>query len=221
MLWAVSPGVVAVCELSSPIEQLDALRKAQPQILLIEVVDPDEAINWVIKLRKLVPELRTLLLADCDDHDLELKALRGGSCGVVSSQFELKDLERALKAVANGELWVSHHVATSIIEAALSFRQANENDTGDSNRILSRREWEVLTLVSSGYRNKEVAARLGISENTVKTHLQTIYKRLHVDSRLAAALHYYHEEAQEQARRSARAEFRKDGDTNTTDSGKR
>jgi len=61
----------------------------------------------------------------------------------------------------------------------------------ESTNRLTRREWEILASVANGARNKEIANRLSISENTVKTHLLTIYRKIGVDCRLAATLYYF------------------------------
>ena len=68
--------------------------------------------------------------------------------------------------------------------------QSESPDSANSNG-LTPREWKVLGLLASGTRNKEIANRLSVSENTVKTHLYTIYRKINVDCRLAATLYYF------------------------------
>jgi LuxR family transcriptional regulator of csgAB operon len=92
---------------------------------------------------------------------------------------------KAIGVVEKGEIWVSRSVASRLI-SKLSEIPVSPNSNG-----LTPREWKVLGLLASGTRNKEIANRLSVSENTVKTHLYTIYRKLNVDCRLAATLYYF------------------------------
>jgi DNA-binding NarL/FixJ family response regulator len=106
----------------------------------------------------------------------------------VSKESEPEILEKALRAVGQGEIWASHRLATLIIMKSLPGKEEEEE--------LTQREWEILALVSSGHQNKEIASRLSISSNTIKAHLSAIYKKLQVRTRLGAALHYFQQAKQ-------------------------
>jgi DNA-binding CsgD family transcriptional regulator len=89
--------------------------------------------------------------------------------------------------VNKGEIWVSHQAAARIISKLLKLGGHEEANPDE----LTPREWEILKLVADGFRNKEIAGRLHLSENTVKTHLYTTYRKLQVCTRLGAALRYF------------------------------
>jgi DNA-binding NarL/FixJ family response regulator len=128
-----------------------------------------------------------VLLTRGGDEDHEARAIRLGARGCVSKASDPLVLERALRAVATGELWIGHQAATRIISGLLS-RESPDEETAAR---LTRRELDVLALVAEGYQNKEIASRLCVSDHTVKTHLVSVYKKLKVAGRFAAAMCYF------------------------------
>jgi DNA-binding NarL/FixJ family response regulator len=168
-------------------EDVEVLRKAQPDVLLLHAMGGDSDFDAVSRLRNLTPEIKVLLFLDAADEEIELQAIRAGSCGCVSNGSDLDTLLKAIGVVGRGEIWVSRQVASRLIT---KLAQSESPDSPNSNG-LTPREWKVLGLLASGTRNKEIANRLSVSENTVKTHLYTIYRKINVDCRLAATLYYF------------------------------
>jgi len=175
-------------ELDSALASPDLIRNSRPDVLLVDAVDPGFDLKNVSLLRKLVPEAKVVLFANEVNEQFEVQAIHAGAWGCVSRRSHPDVLEKALRVVAQGDLWVGHHTATRLIGKFVRYREV-EDERADG---LTHREREILGLVANGYRNKEVAMRLSISENTVKNHLFTIFKKLRVSSRLGAALRYYH-----------------------------
>jgi two-component system nitrate/nitrite response regulator NarL len=189
-----------VVDAASALGNYEAIRKARPQVLVMETTGSTGDLETVCRFRKLLPETRILLLMDSAGETFEVRALKAGAWGCVSMAVSPEILTKALKAVGGGEMWVSHSLATRILGNVLRWHEAAASDmTG-----LTPREWEILAQVAHGYRNKEIANRLVVSENTIKAHLAAIYRKLQVDSRLGAALYYLHQTAQEEDRRDAR-----------------
>jgi len=185
-----------VLEQPSIPEDMEAIRKARPEVLLVHANGDAGDFEDVARLCDLAPEIKVLFLMDSEDEELELQAIRAGSCGCVTSSSDLNSLLKALAVVGKGELWVSRRAASRLIK---HLAQSEPPEVHTSNG-LTPREWKVLGLLASGTRNKEIANRLSVSENTVKTHLSAIYRKIHVDSRLGATLYYFqnagsHEEA--------------------------
>lgn len=192
------PEFQIVLDLGSVLENFELVRKSQPDILLIDTSHPADDLETVSQLRKLFPETKILLLTDGIDEEFELQAIRAGARGCLSKKSEPQVLFEALKVVHQGEIWISHHVATLLIG---KFVRSQSGQTEDPDE-LSQRELEILALVANGQRNKEIARRLFISDHTVKAHLCTIFRKLHVSTRLEAALHYFHL-AREKSKRPA------------------
>jgi DNA-binding NarL/FixJ family response regulator len=182
-LLASSKKCSIVLELPNIPEDVEVLRKAQPEVLLVHASGGDADFEVVSRL----PEIRILLFLDTADEEFEFQAVRAGACGCVSNASDLDTLLKAISVVGRGEIWVSRQVATRLIH---KLAQAESAESTNSNG-LTRREWTVLGLLATGSRNKEIASRLAVSENTVKTHLYTIYRKINVDCRLAATLYYF------------------------------
>jgi len=178
---------VLVLELPSIPEDLDIPRKANPEILLLHTGGGVADLDDVSRLHKLVPKLKILLYVDKADEETELLALRAGARGCVSRSIDLNTLLKAFDFVGRGELWVSRQMAARALEKLVLTESANSTTSNG----LTRREWEILALLATGSRNKEIASALSVSENTVKTHLGSIYRKINVDSRLAATLYYF------------------------------
>jgi len=176
-----------VLDLPTVPEDVDVLRKAQPEVLLFHTSGDVSDFEVVSRLHKLTPKIKILLLLDMADEETEYQAVRAGAHGCVSRATDVDSLLKAIDVVGRGDIWVSRHVATRLISKLV---QAGIADSTISNG-LTIREWEILALLASGSRNKEIANRISVSENTVKTHLCTIYRKINVDCRLAATLYYY------------------------------
>jgi DNA-binding NarL/FixJ family response regulator len=176
-----------VLELPNIPEDLDIPRKAHPEVLLVQTNGCVSDLDGVSRLHKLVPKIKILLYVDKADEETELQALRAGACGCVSRSIDLNSLLKAFDFIARGELWVSRHVAARVIEKLVQTESANSVPSNG----LTCREREILALLATGSRNKEIAGALSVSENTVKTHLGIIYRKINVDCRLAATLYYF------------------------------
>lgn len=187
-LLAIRKDFKVMLEVDSALHHFEPIQQARPDVLLVEVVDPAADLEVVARVRKLFPDTRVLLLLPTTDEEFELRAIRAGAWGSVSKQSDPEVLEKALRAVGQGEIWASHHLATLIITKSIPGKEEDDE--------LTQREWEILALVSSGYQNKEIASRLSISSNTIKAHLSAIYKKLQVRTRLGAALHYFQQARQ-------------------------
>jgi DNA-binding NarL/FixJ family response regulator len=207
-------------ELPTVPEDVEVLRKAQPEVLLFQASGDAADFEIVSRLRNLTPEIKTLLLIDSADEEVEFQAIRAGGCGCISNASDLNTLLKAIAVVGRGEIWVSRRVATQLIRKLAQ----SETSDGPTSNGLTPREWKVLGLLASGLRNKEIASRLSVSENTVKTHLYTIYRKINVDCRLAATLYYFqnvrsdgeYKSATPFARPKTKDEFRSGRDENSS-----
>ncbi len=154
-----------------------------PQVLLFdyEGLGPNGE-GTVRRLRRATPATRILVLASRSSDETVERVLRAGASGLVGKQLEFSVVVRAVRAVADGEIWANRR-ATSL---------ALENLTGPSGKKgrhdLTKREEEVADACGRGMRNKEIAKLLKISTKTVKGHLNNIFRKLQVDNRFALAL---------------------------------
>jgi len=182
-------SIRVVADVDNAIDSFDLFRKTKPEILLIDCTHPANDLETLSRLRILLPEAKILLLIETANEDFEFHAIKAGARGCVPKDADPQVLERALQVVGKGEIWVSQRLATRMIERVV---HGTEVDSPGSNGLTDR-EWQVLAFVAHGQRNKEIADHLCVSENTVKTHLAAIYKKLRVTTRLEAALHFFHD----------------------------
>jgi DNA-binding NarL/FixJ family response regulator len=186
-LLASSKNCSIVLELPAIPADSEDLLKAKPDVVLFHTNGDDSEFEAISRLRAESPEIKLLIILDTADEQTEFKAIQAGGAGCVSSASDPDLLLSAIAAVGRGEIWARRRVASQLIE---KLRESEAVRVPASNG-LTPKEWCVLGLLASGSRNKGIANRLSISENTVKTHLYTIYRKINVDSRLAATLYYF------------------------------
>lgn len=161
--------------------------KSQPLVFLVHATDPRTGLNSVRELRELLPEARGILLANDPDEELCMHALEAGAWGCLSTTEEPQVLLKALIKVAAGERWFGRRITNIVIERTISSQGMHAKLVGN----LTPREWQVLALLAKGYSDKEVASHLFISTETEHSHVKSIFKKLQVDTRRAAAVCYF------------------------------
>lgn len=157
-------------------------RSLQPDVLILDVELPDcdgmDVVRWVMKENLPV---RIMMLSAHNDRHYVREAWQAGACGYLTKDVALEDLVEGVRAVSRGEqVWL---VGTSSYKPG-RFGAASPHRL-DS---LSEREKEVLRAVAMGRTNREVAMELSISSKTVEKHLESIYSKLGVASRILAAV---------------------------------
>lgn len=126
------------------------------------------------------PSTRILVTADGCDRDMILEILSSGSHGFIPKSSSTAELEQALRATAGGHVFVS---PTSMDRPA---QQAPQSGTATNESRLTTRQKEVMELLAEGKSNKQIASALGISEGTVKVHVNAAFRALGVHNRVSA-----------------------------------
>ncbi|OGO28011.1 MAG: hypothetical protein A2Z16_06560 [Chloroflexi bacterium RBG_16_54_18] len=175
-------GIQVIGEASSGSQALEMVEKYQPDVLLldIELVDTS-GVEVMFQLAERQSPVRVLALSTYDDREYISQMLTNGASGYLLKDEVPEMIVEAVRGVARGETgWVSRRVAAM-------FSQMIQN--GDiSGKNLTPRELDVLRLVVDGKTNAEIGLNLGISEKTVEKHLDSIYKKMGVASRVEAAV---------------------------------
>jgi DNA-binding NarL/FixJ family response regulator len=135
----------------------------------------------LIQLKNGRSKTRTLVLAPRADEHAIARALRCGASGVLGRGEGIANLLPALTTVASGQAWARRQAIARALEGV-------PRETAAQRQALTPREREILAMLGDGYRNKELAVLLKIKEQTVKIHLHSLFKKLHVRSRVEAAL---------------------------------
>lgn len=165
-------------------EALDAVRALRPDVLFIEkdTQHPD-GIEVIRAVRAEGLPTRCVMLGSTLRADDIGAALRAGVRGILPWDRAAADGIRCLRVVVNGGHWLEGDASSSRLQAAIGSVAESRGDA------LTRRERELAELVADGLRNSEIGARLGISEGTVKIHLNRVYRKLGLPSRVALALY--------------------------------
>lgn len=170
-----------VGEVADPTLLPGVINKTKPDVLLLDAHIPGHKVIATAKyLGKQYPELRVLVLSAYDRHEYIVGLLKAGAAGYVLKSDSLEMLVSAIRAINKGEEWLSPRVVEILIE---SVRSNNANQIK-----LTKREREVLKLMTLGCKNSEIAERLVITVQTVKNHVSNIFNKLGVESRVEAVL---------------------------------
>jgi len=175
---------VASCQ--SAEEALRMLPKAAPQVVLMDINLPNRSgIECTAALKELLPAVQVVMITVYGDAEKVFNALRAGASGYILKRTPPERILQAIREVHAGGVPMSSEIARKVLGA---FREPGPTPAEEQN--LSRREQEVLELLSQGCANKEIADKLSISIETVTWHLRHIYSKLHVRSRTQAALKF-------------------------------
>ena len=154
----------------------------QPDVVLMDLRMPGmDGLTAIERLRETQPHIAVVILTTYNEDDLMVRGLRAGARGFLLKDTDRETLFRAIRAAARGEMLLQPEIVAKVLAHTAA-------PPGPSASLveLTDREREVLEAVAQGERNKEIAARLHITERTVKAHLTSIYNKLGVDSRAAA-----------------------------------
>jgi DNA-binding NarL/FixJ family response regulator len=176
-MFAPDPEFEVVGQAADGAEGIRLAATLQPDVILMDLRMPGmDGVTAITELTKRGLAARVLVLTTYDTDSHVLPAIEAGATGYLLKDAPRDELLRAVRAAANGEAVLSPSVAARLMT------RVRTPTTGP----LSARELEVLELVAAGSTNREAAARLFISEATVKTHLLNIYSKLGVGDRAAA-----------------------------------
>lgn len=178
------PGMRCAGAYPSGEEALRALPAAPPDVVLMDVHLPGmSGITCVGRLKALLPSLQILMLTRFEESDTIFQALRAGASGYLVKNIPAAEMAQAIEQVHAGGAPMSMQIARKVI----SHFQAVQKPA-DGIEKLTARELEVLRLLARGRLYKNIADTLGISLNTLRTYIRSIYEKLHVHSRSEAAL---------------------------------
>jgi DNA-binding NarL/FixJ family response regulator len=160
----------------------------KPDVVLMDINLPGmSGVEAVQQLKERFPHINFLMCTVFDDDENIFLALRAGAGGyILKNNSPLKILE-AIKEINEGGAPMSATIAKRVIN---SFQLAK--DTISKHALLSKRELEVLQLLSSGLLYKEAAGKLGLSVETIRSHCRNIYEKLHVNTKLEAVNMVFH-----------------------------
>jgi DNA-binding NarL/FixJ family response regulator len=172
-------------------EAVTRVRELRPDVLLLDLAMPRTGgLETLRRLRTEGLEVQSILLTAAIDAEQTVEALEHGARGIVLKMSATRLLYKCLHAVMNGEYWVGHEHVPDIVRLVADHRRRSDERSPAAS--LTVREMQIVRAIVDGTSNREIAAALGLSEQTVKNHLSNIFDKTGVSNRLELALYALH-----------------------------
>ncbi len=179
-------GLDVVGQAATGLEAVEQARRLRPDLVLMDIEMPEcSGLDATRLIKAELPETRVVMVTVSDEDDDLFEAIKSGAEGYLLKATPEEELSTALTRIAAGQPVLSPGLAEKIIDEFA--RMTREQPAKPEGEPLSKREREVLGLVAAGATNREVAARLVVSENTVEFHMRNILVKLHAANRTQAA----------------------------------
>jgi DNA-binding NarL/FixJ family response regulator len=172
-------------------EALEVLPAQRPDVVLMDIQLPKlSGIECAAQLKQLLPEVKIIMVTVYGNPERIFNALRAGACGYLLKTCTPEELLTAVREVRQGGAPMSREIARKVITYFQGQPPAVAPDSSAELENLSPREREILEFLTQGLSDKEIADRLGVKHGTVRFHLKHVYEKLHVRSRMEAAMKF-------------------------------
>lgn len=183
--------IQVIGEAESGMAAVQAAQQLAPSVVLMDLEMPGEldGIAATKQIRKLCPQAQVIVVTSHHQDEYIIPAVRAGAISYLLKDVEPDELADAIRKASRGEAVLDSRVASRIVQELQGIRKDEVNPFME----LSEREFEVLRLIATGKSNTEIAETLVVSENTIKTHISNLLKKLHVSDRTQAAVYAWQE----------------------------
>jgi len=191
MLLRHQPDITVVGTAANGAEAVDLCRRERPDVALVDIRMP--VLDGIEATRQLTADPsgpRVIILTTFDLDEYVYDALAAGASGFLLKDVAAEDLLSAVRVVAAGEAMLAPSITRRLIAQVGRLRPSPVRRSADLDRLTAR-ELEILSMVAGGLSNAEIAARLTISDETVKTHVSRILVKLGLRDRTQAAIYAY------------------------------
>jgi len=189
-LLSSEPGLSCTHSCATGEEAIRKIPDSGVDVVVMDIKLPGmSGIECARRLKERCPNVAILMLTVYDETDLIFDALRAGAGGYLLKRAATTELVHAIKDVLEGGAPMTAHVARRVVDYFHEPRRPAATRSTATDR-LTEREQEILEHLARGYSNREIADTFAISVPTVRSHLRSIYSKLHVRSRTQAALKY-------------------------------
>ena len=190
------PDMAIVGEAADGAEALELIETNDPDVVLMELRLP--RMEGLVVLRNLAARSRrakVLLFTGSEDREEFVEAMKLGCAGILMKSSAPGLIAKSIRKVYEGEIWLDANTTAAVIRQFAMPADATVPGDGKHPRgraQLSQREREIIVLIAQGYKNKEIAEKMFITEQTVKNHLHNVFDKLGVSDRLELALYAIH-----------------------------
>jgi len=173
-------------------QAIKQMTDVQPDVMLLDLKMPGmDGLATLQTLQMTPSKTKVIMLTALEEQNDWVRAMKLGCWGVVSKQTQPDLIAKSIRKVHSGEIWLDSRTTAAVIRQ-FADGTSESGRAGDKKVMLSAREKEIVSLVAQGFKNKEMAEKLYISEQTVKNHLHNIFEKLGVTDRLELALYAIH-----------------------------
>lgn len=185
-----APGVKCLCACANGSEALELIPARRPQVVLMDIQMPGmSGVECAAQLKRMVPSVQIIMLTVYEDIDMIFKALRAGACGYLLKRCPHEEILQAIREILQGGAPMTSAIARKLVA---TFQEPAP--AADAGSALTARERDILNLLSQGLSNKEIGAKLSLSQYTVRNHLAHVFEKLHVRCRTEAVMAYQYPE---------------------------
>ena len=178
-------GFDVVGEARDGAEAVNMAQRLTPDVILMDVSMPEmDGVEACRQVRAAVPETKVVMLTMHADQEVLANAIRAGACGYLVKDCSTEEIAGAVRTVFSGEVALSPQLAASMLDEVRKLATVPTRE----DRVVTKREEEVLQLIADGCSTSEVADQMYISQKTVKNHLASIYQKLDARDRTQAIL---------------------------------
>ena len=186
-VFALEDDIRVVGQAETLAQTQSAIARFSADVLIFEAALTPNPVEAVADLLRKNPSLRIVVVTPGADEDLTLELFRRGAHGIVSREVEPELLVDCLRKVVAGQTWLDSQGVHWVMEA---YRNQNNRPTGSRPKVqLTPKEMLIVSCVTQGMKNKEIALRVGTTEQVVKNYLRKVYDKLGVADRLELALY--------------------------------
>jgi two-component system, NarL family, nitrate/nitrite response regulator NarL len=193
-LLSMEKDIDVVGEAADGQQLLDHMDEWLPDVILLDLRMPNtDGLTALQTLNNTNNPAKVIILTASEDKNEFVQAMKLGCAGIVLKQTSADLIVKSIRKVHAGEIWLDAHTTAAVMrQFATAEAAAASGLKGRERAPLSTREREIVALVAQGYKNKEMAEKMFISEQTVKNHLHNIFDKLGVSDRLELALYAIH-----------------------------
>jgi DNA-binding NarL/FixJ family response regulator len=179
-------GIRCMAVYASAVEALAKIPSDPPEVALVDINMPEmNGIEFISRIRTLCPSVICLVLTTFDDDSSVFDALKAGACGYLLKRSSPDEIVSAIEQAVGGGAPMSPHIARQVVG------YFHTRPAPDSKDTLSERERQIIGLLATGLLYKEIAEKLDLTFETVRSYVKRIYEKLHVHSRTEAVNKYH------------------------------